>query len=54
GSGETSTSDAAMWAHATLDRLNGTAASTTTAASLLRPTPNTARLAYMMLASLGG
>ena len=54
GSGETSTSDAAMWAHATLDRLNGTTASTTTAASLLRPTPNTARLAYMMLASLGG
>jgi len=54
GSGETSTSDAAMWAHATLDRLNGTAASTTTAASLLRPTTNTARLAYMMLASLGG
>ena len=54
GSGETSTSDAAMWAHATLDRLNGTAATTTNAASLLRPTPNTARLAYMMLASLGG
>lgn len=54
GSGETSTSDAAMWAHATLDRLNGTAATTTTAASLLRPTPDTARLAYMMLASLGG
>jgi hypothetical protein len=54
GSGETSTSDAAMWAHATLDRLNGTTAATTTAASLLRPTPDTARLAYMMLASLGG
>jgi len=53
GSGETSTSDAAMWAHATLDRLNGTAVRTN-AASLLRPTPNTARLAYMMLASLGG
>jgi hypothetical protein len=53
GSGETSTSDAAMWAHATLDRLNG-ASATTTATSLLRPTPNTARLAYMLLASMGG
>src|SRR3569833_78097 len=39
---------------ASLGRLNGTAATTTTAASLLRPTPDTARLAYMMLASLGG
>lgn len=54
GSGETSTSDAAMWAHATLDRLNGTTSAATRAASLLRPTPDTARLAYMMLASLGG
>ena len=54
GSGETSTSDAAMWAHATLDRLNGATATTATAASLLRPTPTTARLAYMLLASLGG
>lgn len=54
GSGETSTSDAAMWAHATLDRLNGATSTATTAASLLRPTPNTARLAYMLLASLGG
>ena len=54
GSGETSTSDAAMWAHATIDRLNGASGATTTAATLLRPTPNTARLAYMLLASLGG
>ncbi len=54
GSGETSTSDAAMWAHATLDRLNGVTNTATTAASLLRPTPHTARLAYMLLASLGG
>ncbi len=54
GSGETSTSDAAMWAHATLDRLNGATSTATTAASLLRPTPNTARLAYMLLASMGG
>jgi len=54
GSGETSTSAAAMWAHATLDRLNGTTTTTTAAATMLRPTPNTARLAYMLLASLGG
>ena len=54
GSGETSASAATMWAHATLDRLNGTTATTTTAATMLRPTPNTARLAYMLLASLGG
>jgi hypothetical protein len=51
GTSETSTSDAAMWARATIDRLNG---GRTETASLLRPTPNTARLAYMMLASMGG
>jgi hypothetical protein len=54
GAGTTGTTGAAMWAHATLDRLNGASATTTTAASLLRPTPNTARLAYMLLASMGG
>ncbi|CAN5429688.1 hypothetical protein BH09PSE4_BH09PSE4_20160 [soil metagenome] len=51
GNGDTEAS-ATTWAQATLDRLNGT--STRTAqVNLLRPTPNTARLAYMMLASLG-
>jgi flagellar biosynthesis protein FlhA len=43
--------DATEWATATLDRLNGVNHSTT--ASLMRPTPATARLAYLMLASLG-
>lgn len=52
GAAETSTADAASWARATIDRLSGGAHPQT--ASLLRPTPNTARLAYMMLASLGG
>jgi hypothetical protein len=52
GASETSTADAASWARATIDRLNG--GGRTQTASLLRPTPNTARLAYMMLASLGG
>jgi hypothetical protein len=52
GSAETSTSDAVMWAHDTLDRLNGTSARYESA-SLMRPTPDTARLAYMMLASMG-
>lgn len=51
GTSETSTSDAASWAKATIDRLNG---GLTETASLLRPTPDTARLAYMMLASMGG
>jgi len=51
GTSETSTSDAAGWARATIDRLSGAHAQT---ASLLRPTPDTARLAYMMLARLGG
>lgn len=53
-------SGASDWAQATLDRFDGarrgTAPATqngTAMASLLRPTPQTARLAYMMLASLG-
>jgi hypothetical protein len=53
GNGETSRT-ATQWAQATLDRLNGGATAPIQAASLMRPTPNTARLAYMMLASLGG
>jgi hypothetical protein len=52
GNGETSTSDAAVWAQATLDQINGGTARVQTA-NLMRPTPDTARLAYMMLASLG-
>lgn len=52
GNGETSTSDAAVWAQATLDQINGGAARVQTA-NLMRPTPDTARLAYMMLATLG-
>lgn len=51
GSAESSTSDAAMWAQATLDRLNG-AASRYQTASLMRPTPDTAKLAYLLLASM--
>ena len=50
GAGE-SAGDAAQWAQTTLDRINGGARVTT--ASLMRPTPTTARLAYLMLASLG-
>ncbi len=51
GSGESS-ADATSWAKATLDQINGT--NTRTAqVNVLRPTPTTARLAYMMLASLG-
>ncbi|MCM8731253.1 lytic transglycosylase domain-containing protein [Hephaestia sp. GCM10023244] len=44
--------DAVQWAAATLDRLNGK--TQLADANLLRPTPRTARLAYMMLASMGG
>uniref|UniRef100_UPI0035CADA36 lytic transglycosylase domain-containing protein n=1 Tax=uncultured Sphingomonas sp. TaxID=158754 RepID=UPI0035CADA36 len=59
GNGEDSTSDAAVWAQSTLERLSGAAGTSTTqmasnsAASLLRPTPNNARLAYMLLAQMG-
>jgi len=52
GNGENSTSEAAVWAQATLDQINGGSARVQTA-SLMRPTPDTARLAYMMLATLG-
>ena len=56
GSGDASTSDAVVWAQSTLERLTGAAGATNrtqSAANLLRPTPDNARLAYMMLASMG-
>jgi hypothetical protein len=56
GNDETSTADAAVWAQSTLDRLSGSASGNGTrveSASLLRPTPANARLAYMMLAQMG-
>lgn len=53
GNDEGSTSDAAIWAQSTLERLGGAAGARVESASLLRPTPGTARLAYLMLASLG-
>lgn len=53
GAGDTSGS-AVVWAKAALMRVNGTLPSTgSTAVNLLRPTPDNARLAYLMLASLG-
>ncbi len=52
GTGQ-SAEDALNWATAAMSRF-GTATTTTQSASLLRPTPDTARLAYMMLASMGG
>lgn len=52
GSNE-SAHDALAWASSTLGRLNG-GAQAQAQASLLRPTPDTARLAYMMLARMGG
>ena len=54
GSGE-SQGSAAAWAKAALARVNstGSAASPTSPANLLRPTPDNARLAYIMLASMG-
>ena len=45
--------DALQWARATLDQL-GTRGGAATQANLLRPNPGNARLAYLMLASLGG
>ncbi|TPG14232.1 lytic transglycosylase domain-containing protein [Sphingomonas koreensis] len=52
GAGQ-SAGDATDWAQATLDQINGATRATTTTASMMRPTPATARLAYLMLASLG-
>jgi hypothetical protein len=50
GAGE-SADDAVAWAQGTIGQLRTAAGS---GASLLRPTPDTARLAYMMLARMGG
>ena len=50
GAGQ-SAGDAASWAETTLAQLGGSAR--VDAASLMRPTPATAKLAYLMLASLG-
>ncbi len=50
GAGQ-SAHDAVAWASSTLGQLKTAAGSAT---NLLRPTPDTARLAYMMLASMGG
>ncbi|UVO51230.1 lytic transglycosylase domain-containing protein [Sphingomonas sp. SUN019] len=48
--------DALAWANSTLGRFTGAKTQTPQmqAASLLRPSPDNARLAYMMLASMGG
>ena len=50
GDGQSAT-DALAWASTALRKVG---AARTQTASLMRPTPDTARLAYMMLASLGG
>lgn len=52
GNGEAA-SDALSWANAAMGRFRPTPASTTNDASVLRPNPQNARLAYMMLASMG-
>jgi hypothetical protein len=49
-----SAADALTWASAAVGRFNGQATATASAADVLRPTPDTARLAYLMLAQLGG
>ena len=50
GAGETA-DQATRWANQTLARLNGRDGAPV---NLMRPTPDTARLAYMTLAQLGG
>lgn len=52
GANEDNTQSASAWAKATLDQINGSR-DERQMASVLRPTPNNARLAYMMLASMG-
>jgi hypothetical protein len=47
-----SADDALAWATTAMGRFTGKTAQT--AVNVLRPTPDTARLAYMMLARLGG
>jgi hypothetical protein len=49
---DSGTQSASAWARATLDQINGQKGERRQA-SVMRPTPDTARLAYMMLASLG-
>ncbi|WP_294356515.1 lytic transglycosylase domain-containing protein [uncultured Sphingomonas sp.] len=54
GAGE-SASDALSWARSTLGQLGGQIkGQASSQASLLRPSPDNARLAYLMLASMGG
>ncbi len=54
GNGE-SASDAIAWAQSTIGQLGGNAGNAgRAAASVFRPTPDTARLAYLMLAQMGG
>ncbi len=54
--GNQSAEDALAWATQAMNRFGGRigAGATAGADSLLRPSPNNARLAYMMLASMGG
>ncbi len=52
--GNESTQDAMAWASAAIGKFRSGATPQQTAANLMRPTPDTARLAYMMLASMGG
>lgn len=49
-----SQASALEWAQATLDRFKSAGSGTNAANGLLRPQPDSARLAYLMLASLGG
>lgn len=51
GANEDNAQSAGAWARATLDQINGK--DDRQMASVMRPTPNNARLAYMMLASMG-
>lgn len=52
GNGEAA-ADALSWANAAMSRFRPTPASTAASGSVLRPSPENARLAYMMLASMG-
>ena len=52
GNGEAA-SDALSWANAAMSRFRPATAPTANDASVLRPNPQNARLAYMMLASMG-
>jgi hypothetical protein len=52
--GNESTQDAIAWASAAIGKFKTNGTPQQAAANLMRPTPDTARLAYMMLASMGG